>query len=186
MAKVCIFLAEGFEEIEALTVVDVLRRANIEITMVSVTGTELVAGSHGIAVKADRLFDDMDFGDTDMLVLPGGMPGTRNLNNHEGLSRLLKTFYEKGKDLAAICAAPMVLGTKGFLNGKNATCFPGFEEYLAGARCQAADVVTDGNIVTSRGMGTALDFALSLVTKLKSREEAVKLSQAIQYRHFQP
>ncbi len=186
MAKVCIFLAEGFEEIEALTVVDVLRRAKVEIVMVSVTGTDPVTGAHGITVMADSLFEDMEYGDTDMLVLPGGMPGTLNLSKHEGLSRLLKSFYESGKELAAICAAPRILGTKGFLSGKNATCYPGNEESLLGARYQAADVVMDGNIVTSRGMGTALDFSLSLVTKLKGREEAVRLAEALQYRHYQP
>lgn len=186
MAKVYIFLAEGFEEIEALTVVDVLRRAKIEITMVSVTGSELVTGSHGITTVADILFEDTDYREADMLVLPGGMPGTVNLTKHDGLSRLLKSFHEKGKDLAAICAAPRILGTKGFLNGKNATCYPGNEESLLGARYQDADVVTDGNIVTSRGMGTAIDFSLSLVTKLLGEEEAARLAGAMQYRHYQP
>ena len=185
MAKVYIFLAEGFEEIEALMVVDVLRRAKIEITMVSITGSELVTGAHGITTIADILFEDTDYQDADMLVLPGGMPGTVNLTKHDGLSRLLKVFHDKGKDLAAICAAPRILGTKGFLNGKCATCYPGNEESLLGARYQDTDVVTDGNIVTSRGMGTAIDFSLSLVTKLKGEEDASRLAEAMQYRHYQ-
>ena len=185
MAKVYIFLAEGYEEIEALTVVDLLRRANINITMVSVTGSELVTGAHGITTIADILFEDTEFKDADMLVLPGGMPGTVNLSKHDGLSRLLKVFHEKGKDLAAICAAPRILGTKGLLSGKNATCYPGNEESLIGARYQDADVVTDGNIITSKGMGTAIDFSLSLVRKLKDESVAVRLAQSIQYRHYQ-
>lgn len=184
MAKVYIFLADGFEEIEALTVVDVLRRAKIEIFMVSVTGSELVTGAHSITTVADFKFEDTNFENADMLVLPGGMPGTVNLSKHDGLSRLLKDFHEKGKDLAAICAAPRILGTKGLLTGKKATCYPGNEESLLGARYQDADVVTDGNIVTSRGMGTAIDFSLALVKKLMSASEAGKLAEAIQYRHY--
>lgn len=184
MAKVYIFLADGFEEIEALTVVDVLRRAKIDISMVSVTGSELVTGAHGITTVADLKFDDTDYRDGDMLVLPGGMPGTVNLSKHDGLSRLLKEFHEKGKDLAAICAAPRILGTKGLLTGRSATCYPGNEESLLGARFQEADVVIDGNIVTSRGMGTAIDFSLALVRKLTNEAEAGKLAEAIQYRHY--
>ena len=184
MAKVYIFLADGFEEIEALTVVDVLRRANIEISMVSVTGSELVTGAHGITTLADLKFEDTDYRDADMLVLPGGMPGTENLSKHDGLSRLLKEFHGKGKDLAAICAAPKILGTKGFLTGKNATCYPGNEESLLGARYQDADVVADGNIVTSRGMGTAIDFSLALVKKLTNAAQAANLAEAMQYRHY--
>ncbi len=185
MAKVYIFLADGFEEIEALTVVDILRRVKLDIVMVSITGSELVTGAHGITTLADILFEDTDYKDADMLVLPGGMPGTANLMKHEGLSLLLKEFHKQGRNLAAICAAPRILGTKGLLTGKNATCYPGNEESLLGARYQDADVVTDGNIVTSKGMGTAIDFSLALVRKLKDEEEAVRLAETIQYRHYQ-
>lgn len=184
MSKVYIFIAEGFEEIEALTVVDLLRRAKIGITMVSVTENRQVTGSHGIAVITDILFEDSDFEDADMLVLPGGMPGTTNLEKHEGLDRLLTDFHRRGKNLAAICAAPRVLGSKGLLSGKTATCYPGHEDSLLGARYLEADVVTDGNIVTSKGMGTAIDFSLSLIERLKNKEEAAGIAAAIQYRHY--
>jgi 4-methyl-5(b-hydroxyethyl)-thiazole monophosphate biosynthesis len=184
MSKVYIFIAEGFEEIEALTVVDLLRRAKIETVMVSVTGNKPVTGSHGIATITDILFEDTDFEDAELLVLPGGMPGTTNLGKHEGLDRLLTDFHQRGKNLAAICAAPRVLGTKGLLTGKSATCYPGHEESLLGANYLDADVVTDGNIVTSKGMGTAIDFSLSLIEKLKNKEEAVLIAASIQYRHY--
>ena len=121
MSKVYIFIAEGFEEIEALTVVDLLRRAKLDIVMASVTGNKLVTGSHNIAVITDILFEDTDFEDAAMLVLPGGMPGTTNLEKHEGLDRLLTDFHKRGKNLAPICAAPRVLGRKGLMTGKNAT-----------------------------------------------------------------
>lgn len=185
MAKAYIFLAEGFEEIEGLTVVDLLRRANIDITMVSITGNELVTGSHQISTITDILFEDTDYEDADILILPGGMPGTKNLMNHEGLDMLLREFHKKGKPLAAICAAPKVLGTKGLLEGKGATCYPGHEESLLGAKYLNMDVVTDGNIVTSRGMGTSIDFSLALIKQLKDENEARKIADTIQYQHYQ-
>ncbi|MHB8127767.1 MAG: DJ-1 family glyoxalase III [Mobilitalea sp.] len=184
MAKVYIFLADGYEEIEGLTVVDLLRRANIDTIMVSVTGNLSVTGSHQITTITDVLYESADFKDADMLVLPGGMPGTINLMEHEGLDLLLKEFHAKGKRLAAICAAPRVLGTKGLLIGKNATCYPGNEEFLNGARVINTSVVTDGNITTSKGMGTAIDFALSLIKSISGEEEAVKIAKAIQYPHY--
>lgn len=180
MANVYIFLTEGFEEIEGLTVVDVLRRTEIDITTVSLTGNIQVTGSHQITVLADKLFEEVSFEDADMLVLPGG-PGTGKLLEHEGLDRLLKEHHAKGGRLAAICAAPRVFGLKGFLQGKKATCFPGFEKDLLGAQAMGTAVVTDGNITTSKGMGTAIDFSLSLVEALKGKEEAVRISKAIQY-----
>ncbi len=185
MAKVYIFLANGFEEIEGLTVVDLLRRANIEITMVSITGSQYVAGSHRIEVKADALFEDLDYSDADMLVLPGGMPGTKYLSEHVGLDKLLKTFHSSGKKLSAICAAPSVLGSKGLLQGKEATCFPGFEESLVGAKVKNKAVVMDGSIITSKGMGTAIDFSLALIRSLASEEEAANIASSIQYEHYQ-
>lgn len=185
MAKIYIFLAEGFEEIEGLTVVDLLRRAKIDISMISVTGGRRVTGAHQITTEADLLFEDADFSDADMLVLPGGMPGTTNLMKHEGLDRLLRDFSSRGKQLAAICAAPSVLGMKGILSGRNATCFPGMEEKLLGAHLKNDDVVVDGNITTSRGMGTAIDFSLSLIKSIKGGEEARKIASSIQYRHCQ-
>ncbi len=181
MAKVSIFIANGFEEIEGLTVVDILRRANVTIQMVSITGDLFVTGSHQITVKTDVLFEDADFSDSDMLVLPGGMPGTKNLAGHTGLDRLLKEFHGKGSKISAVCAAPSVLGAKGLLQGKRATCFPGFEEALTGAMVVNDAVVTDGTIITSRGMGTAIDFSLAILESLTDKAAAEKISQSIQY-----
>lgn len=185
MARVYIFLANGFEEIEGLTVVDLLRRANIDITMVSVTGREFVTSSHQISIKADAMFEEIDFTDADMLVLPGGMPGTKNLLEHEGLDQLLINFHGKGKKLSAICAAPSVLGAKGLLYGKNVTCYPGYEDSLIGAVVQNTAVITDDNIITSKGMGTSIDFALSIIKSLINEEEAAKIARAIQYQHYE-
>lgn len=184
MAKVYIFLAEGFEEIEGLTVVDLLRRAKIDIQMVSITGDIKVTGSHQITTIADVLFEDADFRDAELLVLPGGMPGTNHLMEHKGLDKLLKEFYRNGKSLAAICAAPSVLGTKNLLTGKNATCYPGFEEKLYGANVKQSPVVSDGNITTSRGLGTAIDFSLAIIKNMKGEEVVRNIAEAIQYQFY--
>lgn len=184
MAKVYIFLADGYEEIEGLTVVDLLRRANIDITMVSVTGSVNVTGSHKITSLADILYEDADFSDADMLVLPGGMPGTNNLQEHKGLDSLLKEFAAKNKMLSAICAAPRVLGSKGLLMGRKATCYPGHEEALLGAQVLSNVVVEDDNIITSKGMGTAIDFSLAIIRKLIGDREASKIANSIQYQHY--
>jgi len=181
MAKVYIFLADGFEEIEGLTVVDLLRRAKIEILMVSVTGNLEVIGSHHIKVKADCLFEHTDFSDGDMLVLPGGMPGTKNLAEHEGLDQLLKSFHADNKGLSAICAAPSVLGSKGLLKGRKAICYPGYEDTLLGAEIENKTVVTDGKFITSKGMGTSIDFSLAIIESLSGADEAKKIAKAIQY-----
>jgi DJ-1 family protein len=181
MGKVYIFLANGYEEIEGLTVVDLLRRAGIEVLMVSVTGDLFVTGSHQIVTKADALFEEIDYSDADMLVLPGGMPGTNNLQNHKGLDMLLREFHQKDKKLAAICAAPKVLGSKGILKGIHATCYPGYEEELIGAHPMNTAVVEDGNIITSKAMGTAIDFSLALIKNLVGQEAAIKVAHAIHY-----
>jgi 4-methyl-5(b-hydroxyethyl)-thiazole monophosphate biosynthesis len=182
MAKVYIFLADGFEEIEGLTVVDLLRRADIEITMVSITDKKLITGSHNIKVEADELFESLDFKDADMLVLPGGMPGTNQLGSHEGLVKLLTNFNTKNQQIAAICAAPSVLGVNGILQGKKATCFPGFEEKLLGASATGSKVEIDSNIITAKGMGVSIDFALSIIEKLKDKDTADRIGKAIQYK----
>lgn len=182
MAKVYIFLASGFEEIEALTVVDLLRRANIEVVMVSVHDGILVKGAHGIEVMADMEYQMDSCQDGDMLVLPGGMPGTNGLMGHEGLRELLFEYRNSGKLLAAICAAPSVLGLNGILKGKTATCYPGFEDKLLGAKAVNERVVKDGNVITSRGVGTAIDFALVLIEELADKAIAEKIAQGIQYR----
>lgn len=184
MAKVYIFLANGFEEIEALTVVDLLRRAGIEISMVSITGNLQVTGAHNIIVSADMLFEQADFSDADLLVLPGGMPGTTRLMEHEGLDKLLLDFNKEKKNIAAICAAPSVLGNKGILSGKSATCYPGFENKLIGSTVLNLEVVEDGNIITSKGFGTAIDFSLSIIAKLLDENTAKEMADSIMYRHY--
>ena len=181
MSKVYVFLAEGFEEIEGLTVVDLLRRAKVETEMVSIMKGKQIKGSHGIKVTADRMFEDVDFSDADLLVLPGGMPGTLNLGNHEGLCELLKKHYAENKMIAAICAAPCVFGQLGFLNGRIATCYPGFENKLEGAIVCATKVAVDGNVTTSKGLGTAIDFSLKLIEQLVDQQTALEISQGIMY-----
>lgn len=181
MSKVYVFLADGFEEIEGLTVVDLLRRAKVETEMVSIMAAKQVKGSHGIEVTADSMFADNDYSDADILVLPGGMPGTLNLGNHEGLCDLLKKHYGEDKKIAAICAAPSVFGQLGFLNGRAATCYPGFESKLEGAIVCAAKVAVDGNVTTAKGMGAAIDFSLKLIEQLAGKETAAEISEGIIY-----
>lgn len=174
MKKVALFLANGFEEIEALATVDILRRAQIPVETVSISDTKTVTGAHNVTVIADTTFQQADFSDVEVLILPGGMPGAKNLNEHEGLKELIPKFNGEGKQIAAICAAPMVLGGLGLLNDKRATCYPGFEAELTGAQATGENVVVDGNITTGRGPGLAFDFALRLVEQiagLKTRQE---------------
>ena len=168
--KVYAFLANGFEEIEAITPVDLLRRAGVEVCTVSVHETLSVTGAHGMTLQADALYDECNFADADLLFLPGGMPGTTNLESHEGLCSLLRQHNAEGKLIAAICAAPSILGKLGILEGKKATCYPGFETYLEGAEYTAQLVEQDGNIVTGKGPGAAIPFAMTLVEMLVSKE----------------
>jgi len=181
MAEVCVFLAEGFEEIEGLTVVDLLRRAGIDTVTVSVGDTVRVTGSHGISVEADCLLKQAKAGEADLLVLPGGMPGTKNLAACEALTELLKKSDGRGQRVAAICAAPSVLGELGLLEGKKAVCYPGFEEKLRKAAVGKEAVVTDGRITTSRGMGTAIAFGLELISLLRGKETSEKVRESILY-----
>jgi 4-methyl-5(b-hydroxyethyl)-thiazole monophosphate biosynthesis len=163
MSKIGIFMADGCEEIEGLTVVDITRRAGLDIETVSINGTKQVTSSHKVTFFTDTTKEEADFESYDAIVLPGGMPGTINLGEDETVGRIIREFAASGKLVAAICAAPSVLGQAGLLQGKNATCHPGFEEKLTGASCSTDSVVTDGNIITSRGMGTAIPFALEIV-----------------------
>ena len=174
---VYVHLATGFEEIEALTIVDLLRRANIEVQTVSITGEKRVVGTHGVPVEADILYEEADYENCQMIVLPGGRPGAEHLVNHEGLTIHIRCFEENGKYLAAICAAPMVFGAQGVLEGKKATIYPGMEELLKGARPQSDLVVEDGTVITSRGPATAMPFALKLVEILKGKEVSSQLEQ---------
>lgn len=180
--KVCVFLADGFEEIEGLTVVDLLRRAEIEVTTVSITGAYTIHGAHKIDVQADKLFEEMNYEEQDMVVLPGGMPGTLNLGTHEGLKVVLEKFYQAEKYMAAICAAPSVFGQYGLLKGRKATSYPGFEEKLEGAVYVEDTVAVSDFVITSRGLGTAIDFSLALIEKLVGTEKAEEISKAIIYR----
>ena len=182
MKKVNIYLAEGFEEIEALTVVDVLRRAGVDIDTVAVSNIKDVKGAHNITVIADKTFDEIDNKAADMLVLPGGMPGTTNLEKHEGLKTLIKEFYQNEKYIAAICAAPSILGKMGLLESSKATCYPSFEKYLKGAIHSDEPVIRHKNIITSKGPGTAILFALDFVEILVGKEkmEAIKESMIVQ------
>lgn len=181
MSKVCIFFAQGLEEIEGLTVVDLMRRADIPISIVSIGDTLEVTGAHGIRITADTCFADTDFSDTEMLVLPGGAPGTCNLNACEPLKDLLKDFYNKGKYIGAICAAPMVLGYLGFLKGRKATCYPGFEKDLIGAVHVTDEAVVDGPVITSRGLGTAIEFAAALIGLLTDTATANEIKESVIY-----
>lgn len=177
--KVYVFLAEGFEEIEAVTVIDVLRRAQADLKTVSISEGLEVTGAHSIKLFCDLTFDCDSLLDGDMLVLPGG-PGTNRLYEHQGVASLLKSYSEKGKWIAAICAAPFILGRMGLLNGKAATCYPGYEKDLKGAKVCTERVVHDGKIITSRGPGTTMDFALKLVEVLKGKELSENLRSGMQ------
>lgn len=173
-----VFLAEGFEEIEALTPVDVLRRAGCAVQTVGIGG-RVVHGAHGIAVQADITDHEVQFDDIEMVILPGGMPGALNLERSPVVQRALELCLARGKYLAAICAAPFILGHKGILSGKKATCYPGFEKELEGAQVTGAQTEVDGCIITGRGPGAAMAFALTLVKILLNQEKADELAAAM-------
>lgn len=179
---VYIFLAEGFEEIEALTVVDLGRRAGLDIRTVSITGAPEVMGSHAIPVGADLALKDVDWDKADMLVFPGGKLGTRNLSECDELMKRLDERAAKGGDIAAICAAPaLIFGDRGLTQGRRAICYPGLEDHLKGADVTYDTVVTDGNMITSRGLGTSIDFALAIITRLISADKASEIAQSVVY-----
>lgn len=182
MKKIGVFLAEGFEEIEGLTVVDILRRAEVEVVTISITGKKEVYGSHKIGVLADALCEEVNFQDLDGIVLPGGMPGTVNLGNHSKVQEVIRAFAEEGRLVAAICAAPSVLGQAGILRGKKAACYPGNENKLEGAEVVYEEVAEAGNVITSRGMGTAIPFGLALTAYLTDQQKAKELAEAIIYK----
>ncbi len=182
MEKVFLFLAEGFEEIEAVSPIDILRRADIPIITVSIMDKKEVVGAHGITIVADKLFDETDFSENSFLILPGGLNGMLNLKSHCKLIELLKKQNEQQNKVAAICAAPSILGELGFLEKREAICYPGFEENLLGAKISSYPVVTDGNITTAKGVGVAIDFALKIVEILKGREMSDKIANDIIYK----
>ena len=172
------FLANGFEEVEALAPLDLMRRAGLTVTTVGIGG-ELITGAHGITVQAD-IPDSMYRDDApEMIILPGGMPGTRNLDNSPVVDAALKAAAANDAYLAAICAAPMVLGKRGLLKGKRAICYPGFEKFLDGARLSNRHVVRDGKVITAAGMGVALDFGMEIVSMVCGEVAAANLSASI-------
>ena len=174
-------MADGCEEIEALTVVDLARRAGIEVAMISISGKKEVTGSHTITFQTDIPAEFMDFVMLDGIVLPGGMPGTLNLGANECVQKTIADFAKNGKLVAAICAAPSILGEAGLLKRKHAVCYPGFEGKLLGASTSTDAVAVDGNIITSRGMGTAIAFSLEIIAYLLDRNTADTLAKGIIY-----
>ena len=178
MAKAVVFFAEGTEECEALLVVDLLRRAKVEVLVASASGSLDILSSHKVHITADALAEEVDYSDVDLVVLPGGIPGTPNLAANKTVTDTCVAFAKAGKKVAAICAAPSVLAALGLLEGKNATAHAAFQDKLAGAH-----VLVDGNITTSYGLGGAIPFALELVRQLAGEAEADRIRSAIAYRH---
>lgn len=176
---VYVFLADGFEIIEALAPVDMMTRAGIDVKTVGVTG-EIVTSSCGVPVKADMLIQDFDFYGVEAIVLPGGMPGTLNLEKNAIVQNAIDNAVNTNTYVCAICAAPSILGHKGLLTEKEATCFPGFEDALDGATLSEKYVVTDGKYITARGAGVCIDFGLEIVKALKGEETAKKIRKSIQ------
>ena len=179
MKKAVVFIATGFEEIEAIGTIDVLRRGGIDVTISSITGSKTITGAHGISMKSDVLFNEMDYNHFDAFILPGGMPGATNLNAHVPLKELLINQYKEGKVIAAICAAPLVLGGLGLLRGKSVTCYPGFEPKLIEATPSGGPVEVDGNVITGKGPGLVFHFALSILKALKGDAVAEEVASGL-------
>lgn len=178
MPGVAVILADGFEEVEAMAIIDVLRRAGIH-TIVAGLHAGHVTSARGVKVIPDAAIDTVKADDFDMIVLPGGQPGSDNLNADLRVKDLIKDFARKGKLTGAICAAPIVLASAGVLEGKHATAYPSYKDALGGATYEEKSVVVDGNVMTSRGAGTALSFGLAIVERLVSREKAMKIKEAM-------
>lgn len=170
-----LILAHGFEEIEALTTVDILRRLGLEVRLTSITGARSVTGAHGITVMADSIFRKTEIEKCDGIILPGGMPGAKHLLQCDALCKSIFSLHQSGKLLAAICAAPIVLGKVEVLKGKKATCYPGFEKELIGASIRKSMVVTDGNVITAKGPGASVAFALAIAEKFVEQEKIEQL-----------
>ncbi|MGQ1889945.1 DJ-1 family glyoxalase III [Thermophagus sp. OGC60D27] len=175
MKKAAIFIAPGFEEVEALTPADVLKRAGADVELISITEDKNVTGSHGITIVCDRVLEGKTVEEKDILILPGGMPGTKNLQNNHALKNLLIDYNAKKKWIAAICAAPMIPGELGFLKGRKATCYPGYEHHLKEAHHYPVPAITDGHIITGRGVGAAMEFAIEIAANLWGPQKASEL-----------
>ena len=186
MKKVYVFLADGFEDVEALIPVDVLRRGGLDVTTVSVADdSQVVESAHGVQIVADALFNDCDFADADLLLLPGGMPGAQNLYEHGGVRQAVLSQHEAGRRVAAICAAPaVVLSQIGVLDGRRATCYPGFEQLLTKASYTGDLVTVDGNVITAEGPAAAFPFAYELLSQIVSKEVATQVAEGMRYLHL--
>jgi 4-methyl-5(b-hydroxyethyl)-thiazole monophosphate biosynthesis len=187
MAKVYVFLADGFEDVEALIPIDVLRRGGVEVVTISTTLFPLVESAHGVNMEADLQFDQVDYSDADLLMLPGGMPGASNLFAHEGVREVLMAQYKAGKKIAAICASPaVVLAPLGILEGKKATCYPGFEKALeeTGATYTGDLVTVDGNITTGEGPAAAFPYAYELLTQLVDKQTSDQIAEGMRFKHL--
>lgn len=174
-----LFFATGTEEVEALGTADIIRRAGLDLQIVSITGERTVTGAHGIRVETDALIEDVEFFDAELLVLPGGMPGATNLASHPILIERLRDHVNAGRPVAAICAAPLVLGRLGMLEGKHATCYPGFEGELRGATCTGALVDQDGLFITGKGPAAVFEFGYAIVERMKDKATADALRQGM-------
>lgn len=185
MAKVYVFLADGFEDVEALIPIDVLRRGGVEVVTVSTTDFPLVESAHGVAIEADLQFEQCDFADADLLMLPGGMPGAANLYAHEGVCKAVCDQAAAGKKVSAICAAPaVVLAPLGLLEGKRATCYPGFEQALEGATYTGDLVTVNGNITTAEGPAAAFPYAYELLSQLVNKQVSDQVAEGMRYKHL--
>ena len=185
MAKVYVFLADGFEDVEALIPIDVLRRGGVEVVTVSTTEFTQVESAHGVSIETDIQFDQSDYTDADLLMLPGGMPGASNLYAHEGVCEALKAQFAAGKKIAAICASPaVVLAQLGLLDGKKATCYPGFERMLETADYTGALVTVDGNITTGEGPAAAFPYAYTILADLTDQATADQIAEGMRFVHL--
>jgi 4-methyl-5(b-hydroxyethyl)-thiazole monophosphate biosynthesis len=185
MKKVYVFLADGFEDVEALIPVDVLRRGGVDVTTVSISDFPLVTSAHGVNIEADIMFEQGDFSDADLIFLPGGMPGASNLFAHKGVCKVIVDQFAAGKKVAAICAAPgVVLGQLGILEGKKATCYPGFEQMLDGATYTADLVTVDGNVTTAEGPAAAFPFAYDLLAQLVDKKTSDQIAEGMRFKHL--
>ena len=176
MKSICIFLATGFEEVEALFPLDILRRGGLSVKTVSVMGEPTVTGAHGVPVVADCLIEDLNEADIEMIVLPGGLPGATNLDAHAGLDALVRSFAVAGKPLAAICAAPMVYGKRGLLKGKKATCYPGFDKFLEGAEYTGNMVEIADNFILGKGPAAAYMFGFAILEKFAGAAKVAEVN----------
>ena len=185
MAKVYVFLADGFEDVEALIPIDVLRRGGVEVVTISTTLFPMVESAHGVNIEADLQFDQADYSDADLLMLPGGMPGASNLFAHEGVREALMAQFKAGKKIAAICASPaVVLAPLGILDGKKSTCYPGFETALKNTTYTGDLVTVDGNITTGEGPAAAFPYAYELLTQLVDKATADQIAEGMRYKHL--